>query len=139
MAWVTGIDVAGYTVVSEEITIADSAGANVVNTNTSTVPGDLSNRKVTYEVNITDESAADGDLSVSAQWSFDGSNWHTQVAGSTTVDTSATGLTAGTIDLTDIYAPYWRLTTATDGTDIQDSVTATISIVVGSTLRVKGI
>lgn len=135
MSWQTATKEKGYKVIEEDLVIADSDGANVVTVKSSPIEGDLSARKVTYEVEVTDQSAANGDATISAEWSFDGSNWHSEADGDATVDTSATGITDGVINLVDIYAPYWRFSIATDGTDIQDSVDITVRTIIADILR----
>ena len=116
-----------YAYREEDIVIPDSAGANVVTVNGSTISDDLSNKKFLVEVEVTEVSAGDGALDVKIEASLDGTTF-VSVDASLSMDVDNTGLNkaAGIADLTNIYAPYYRIVVFTDGTDILDAGTATV-------------
>lgn len=128
MAW-TESTLNGYTVLEESVAIADSAGANVVTVNSSDINHDLSNQKFVVSVEITEASAGDGGLDADVYGSLDGSDYvQLDDAVINDLDTTGTNSSAGLADLTSIYAPIYRITLLTDGTDTQDAAAATIRV-----------
>ena len=128
MAW-TQKFANGYKVATEtSIAIADSAGANVVHGYTSTINDDLSNKKFIVYLEVTEVCAGDGALDVSVQGSHDGTTW-VEIDTDVIDDVDPTGLNkeSGLVDLTDIYAPYYRFDVHTDGTDILDAAAVKVS------------
>lgn len=128
MAWTT-TSVRGYFSGTESITIADSAGANVVTANSTALSEreDLSNQAFTVYLTVTETSAGDGGLEVALQASPDGTNWVT-IDTTTSMDLDTTGTNSAAEDLvaTNVWAPYWRFQVITDGTDTQDACTVTL-------------
>ena len=121
----------GYITLTEALAIADSAGANVVTVNGSTIDVDLSGKKFTVSLTMTEASAGDGALDVKIQASPDNVNW-VDVDASLSMDVDTTGLNAdaGLADLTNVYAPYYRAVVFTDGTDTQDASAASLVIAI---------
>ena len=119
----------GYKVATETgIAIADSAGANVVTSYSSTINDDLSNKKFVVYLEVTEASAGDGALDVTVQGSHDGTTF-VDLDASVIDDVDPTGLNkeSGLADLTSIYAPYYRLKIFTDGTDTEDAAAVTVA------------
>ena len=125
----TDVSANGYKVAVEAaIAIADSAGANVVNSYSSTISDNLSNKKFVVMVEVTEVCAGDGAIDLAIQGSLDGSVWVDLDASlSMDVDPTGTNSGAGLADLTSIYAPYYRIKIFTDGTDILDAAAVTVS------------
>ena len=117
----------GYVTLTEAFTVADSAGANVVTVNGSTISEDLSNSKFTVQCTVTEASAGDGAYDLKIQGSPDGTNW-VDLDASLSMDVDPTGLNSdtGLADLTNVYCPYYRIVLFTDGTDTQDAAAASV-------------
>ena len=115
--------------IEEELAIADSAGANVVTTDSTVIHNDLSNKKFIVVVEVTNVSAGDGAYVVSIIGSLDNSNW-VALDASVIADIDPTGLATGIglADLTAIYAPYYKVRIVTDGTDTLDAAEVKISL-----------
>ena len=123
--------VKGYARYSEALTIADSAGANAVTVNGTTLPVDVSNTKFIVTVTVTETSAGDGAYDVKLQASADGTNWaDVDTSLAMDVDPTGTNTDTGIADASGTYAPYWRLVLFTDGTDTQDAAAATMTFAV---------
>jgi hypothetical protein len=123
----------GYLVLSELLTVPDSAGANVVTVNGSVISEDISNKNLVVDCTIGDVTAGDGAYQIKLQSSLDGVNFTTVDAAclSATLSSLVTNVTgSGMAVATNYYAPYWRLQLFTDGTDILDAGTATVRIAV---------
>jgi hypothetical protein len=111
------------------LALPDSAGANVTSVSTSAINEDLSNKKFIVQVEITEVCAGDGGLDIAIQGSFDGDNW-VDLDASVGLDVDTTGLNTGiaVADLSNLYAPMYRLKAYTDGTDTQDAAALTLSL-----------
>jgi hypothetical protein len=122
----------GYITLTESYTIPDSAGANVVTVNGSTISEDLSGKKFTVSVTMTALCAGDGALDVKIQASPDGTNWvDVDASLSMDVDTTTVGnADAGLADLTNVYAPYYRAVVFSDGTDLLDAGACTLVLAI---------
>lgn len=133
MAWEILETRSDCVVLSEDLAIADSAGANVVTVSTSTIPEwlDLNNAKFTVQVTVTETSAGDGAYDVKVQGAPNEDDW-ADVDASLGMDVDPTGTNTGTglADTTNAYAAYWRLQVFTDGTDTVDAAAATIYVAV---------
>jgi len=128
MAW-TEKSVNGYVVLTEALAIADSAGANVVTVNSSTINHDLSDKKFIILVDITEASAGNGGLDADLYGSADDATWaQLDDAVVNALDTTGTNSQAGVADTTSAYAPYYRVTLLTDGTDTQDAAAALVTV-----------
>lgn len=128
MAW-TAVSANGYKVATETgIAIADSAGANVVTAYSSVINDDLSNKKFVVYLEVTEASAGDGAYDVSVLGSHDGTTFVVLDA-DVIDDVDPTGLNkkSGLADLTNIYAPYYKLEIQTDGTDTVDAAAVKVS------------
>lgn len=125
----TNKSVNGYHVGTEEsLTLPDSAGANETSVNTTSVTSDLSDKKFLVSVTVTEATAGNGAAEVRAQASLDDSNWVTvDTTSSMALDTTGLNTAVEEIDLSSIFAPYYRFQVFTDGTDTQDAGTLTVS------------
>ena len=120
----------GYVVLEElGIDIADSAGANVVDSYSSVINAPLENKKVVVYLEVTEVCAGDGALDLSVDASHDQLSW-VEVDTDIIDDVDPTGLNSksGLLDLTNIFAPYYRLHIHTDGTDILDAAEVKVAI-----------
>jgi hypothetical protein len=124
MAW-TKTSVKDFLVLTEsELALADSAGANEVTVNTSEIGQhlDINNMKGIVYVEVTEACAGDGALDCRIQASLDGTTYvNVLTTVSMDIDTTSTNKAAAKFDLSDYYAPYWRIQVFTDGTDTQDA------------------
>ncbi len=112
-----------YVIMEETgIAIADSAGANVVDSYSSTIHAPLENKKTVVYLEVTEVSAGDGAIDVSVEGSHDETTW-VEIDTDIIDDVDPTGLNkkSGLLDLTNIYAPFYRLHIHTDGTDTVDA------------------
>ena len=109
------------------IVIADSVGANVVNSYSSTITDDLSNKKFLVYLEVTAVSAANGDLDIAVQGSLDGTTFvDLDASVGLSVNNTSTNKAAAIADLSNFYAPYYRFRIFTDGTDILDAGAVTV-------------
>ena len=128
MAW-TKTSKNGYVILKESLAIADSAGANVVTVNSSDINEDLSNKKFIINVDITESCAGDGGLDADLYGSVDGTTYvQLDDAVVNDLDTTGTNSQSGLADTTTIYAPIYRVTLLTDGTDTQDAAAALVTV-----------
>ena len=134
MAWVKST-VNSYATMYETFDVADSAGANVVTTNLTTledgVDGYFCGNKFPIIVAVTEASAGDGAWDVKVQVSADGTTF-VDADASTISDLDPTGTNTATAlaDLSNIYAPYVRFAVFTDGTDTQDAAAGKLTVAV---------
>ena len=119
----------GYVVLTEALTIPDSAGANVVTVNGSKISEDLSNRKLLAYCEITTATTTDGDLDLSVQGSMDGVTYvDLDASVIDALDTSDTSKAVGVVDLSNYYAPYYRIQVFTDGADIESAGACSVKL-----------
>lgn len=114
-----------------ELALADSDGANEVTANTSDIPDGLTlnNMKGLVYVEVTEACAGDGALDCRIQASLDGTTYvNVLTTVSMDVDTTGTNKAVAKFDVTDYYAPYWRVQVFTDGTDTQDAAEVKVEI-----------
>lgn len=121
-----------YVVAREALTVADSAGANVVTQGSTEITEDIGGRKIPVYIEVTEACAGDGGADVAVQVSFDSVTWTTATTVSLDLDTTDTNKSSGLADLSSIYAPYYRLAVVTDGTDTQDDC----SVIVGYAVKI---
>jgi len=124
----TDTSVNGYAFREEAgIVIADSEGANVVNSYSSTITDDLSNKKFLVYLEVTATSAGDGAYDIAIQGSLDGTTF-VDLDASVGMNVDPTGLNkaAAIADLSDFYSPYYRMRIFSDGTDILDAGAVTV-------------
>lgn len=137
MAFSTNFEVVNkgnFVHLKEDFTLADSAGANVVTVNGTKIDStdlQLGGKYVVVQMVITEVSAGDGGWSIKVQGSLDGvNNWFD--LGEYDPDLDSTGLNgaAGGIDLvtTKRYAPFYRVTVYSDGTDTLDAAAAEVAV-----------
>ena len=102
--------------------LPDSEGANVETVNGSSTSHDLGDRKFLIQVTMTEACAGDGALDAKVQGSLDGTNW-VDLDATIGMDVDTTGLNTavGIADLTNFFAPYYRIVVFSDGTDLVDA------------------
>lgn len=127
MAW-TETSANDYVVGEESLTVSDSEGANVTTANSSTINNDLSNSKFLVYLEVTEACAGDGAFDIKVQGSHDESSW-TDLDATVGMDVDPTGTNSASAvaDLSDYYAPYYRLQVFSDGTDTQDDATVKVA------------
>ena len=114
---------------SESLILPDSAGANVSSVNSTTITENINNKKLIVRLAVTEVCAGDGALDCRVQGSIDGTNW-TNVLTTLSMDIDPTGLNSGMAiaNLSDYFAPYWRIQVFSDGTDTKDAATIKVSL-----------
>lgn len=117
-----------YVSSAETVTLADSAGANVVSVATEEITWDLSNQKIRLSVEITEVSAGDGGLEVEFQTSVNGTDWMVAAITTLDIDNTALATVTATVDLTGLYSAKWRLNVISDGTDTADACSAELIV-----------
>lgn len=125
----------GFLIKTEDLVLPDSEGANVTSVNSSLLyeglDGNFSNKKILVYLEVTEVCAGDGALDLKVQASLDGVTF-VDVDASTVADVDPTDLNKAVAlaDLTNIYAPYYRLVVFSDGTDILDDAGVRIKIAI---------
>lgn len=131
MAW-TKKSVDGFLVLTETgLTLPDSAGANETTVNTSEIGQhlDINNMKGIVYVEVTEACAGDGALDCRLQASLDGTTYtNILTTVGMDIDPTDTNKAAAKFDLSDYYAPYWRIQVYSDGTDTQDAAELKVMI-----------
>ncbi len=119
----------GYVVLSEDLTLPDSDGANEATINSSTILDDINNSKLVVYLIVTETCAGDGALDIRVQGSLDGTTF-VNILTTVSMDVDPTGenSAAAKIDLTDYFVPYWRLQVFSDQTDTEDSAGLTVKV-----------
>jgi len=120
--------------VVEDLTITDSAGANVVTINGTVLNRymDISDKVVPFEAEITEASAGDGAIDFRLEASLTAAFTVAIVIDSTAgVDLDPTGLNtvSGTLSAVGFWYPYWRVVAFTDATDTVDDSTLDLTVV----------
>lgn len=127
MAW-TESSANDYVIGEESLTVADSEGATVTTASSSTINNDLSNSKFLVYLEVTEASAGNGSLDIKVQGSHDDTTWtDLDATVGLSVDSTGTNKASAVADLSDYYAPYYRLQVFSDGTDTQDDATVKVA------------
>jgi len=114
---------------TESLLLPDSEGGFETSVNSATILADINDKKILVGLEVTEVSAGDGDLEVRLQASIFGSVWAT-IATTTALHVDNTGLNSASVsvDLTNYFAPYWRVQVFSDGTDTADDCTVSVNV-----------
>jgi len=120
-----------YVQVVETLVLAEN-GAAVVTASGGALSAamNLFSKKGLVQLTVSEVSAGDGAVDAAVDLSIDGADWFEAVA-SLSLDLDTTGLNTVTaaLDLTAWSAPYARIRLFTDGTDLVDDASVTVTVV----------
>lgn len=106
MAWTLSSEnttYAPYTVGMSEITAMAATQVN-----SDTIVHDMANKKLLVGINVT-TAGTDVVATLKLQISHNGTDWVTQATAIADTTPNVTGVKLALVDLTDVYAPYYRL------------------------------